>query len=67
MDIFELNTACNTLFGRGLSSRGMTRLLAGLCKCSEATVRKWKSRGEVPAMASELIRVKVLAKEISER
>lgn len=75
MDLNELDLACHTLFGKGVSGYGINQKLAHLCKCSEAAVRSWKSGRRVggvivkgvPATPAELIRVKVLNKEISER
>jgi hypothetical protein len=63
----ELDTSCLTLFGKPSGGYGITPKLAKLCRCSIGTVRKWKDRKRVPAMAAEIIRIKVLAKEISER
>ncbi len=63
----ELDLACHALFGKGVGGYGINQKLANVCRCSESAVRKWKSRGEVPATPAELIRVKVLNKEISER
>ncbi len=72
MDLFELDQACFTLFGKGVNGYGINQRLANLCKCSEGAVRSWKSGrkgkdGRVPDTPAELIRVKVLNKEISER
>lgn len=78
MDLFELDQACFTLFGKGVNGYGINQRLARLCKCSEGAVRSWKSGRKnkagdyvvepgVPSTPAELIRVKVLNKEISER
>ena len=62
----ELDQACTALFGKPSSGYGVTLKLAHICKCSTSAVNKWKFRG-VPGPVAELIRIKVLAKEISER
>ena len=66
MTLDELDQACVSLFGKPSSGYGVTPKLAHICKCSESAVRKWKSRG-VPGPIAELITVKVLNKELSER
>lgn len=67
MTLDELDLACHTLFGKGVGGYGINQKLANVCKCSESAVRKWKRLKKVPATPAELIRVKVLNKEISER